>query len=51
MLDKKNRAEAAAILIDKFKLPKNIAERTYDLMADPTFGFAPDTDGFKSISS
>jgi ABC-type nitrate/sulfonate/bicarbonate transport system substrate-binding protein len=52
-LDAKNRAEATAILIDKFKLPKNIAERTYDLMSDPVFGFAPDAkfkmDGFKNV--
>ena len=52
-LDSKNRAEAAAILIDKFKLPKNIADRSYDLMSDPTFGFAPDAkfnmDGFKNV--
>jgi ABC-type nitrate/sulfonate/bicarbonate transport system substrate-binding protein len=52
-LDPKNRAEAVAILIDKFKLPKNIAERSYDLMSDPTFGFAPDAKfnmaGFKNV--
>lgn len=52
-LDRKNRAEAVAILIDKFKLPKNIAERSYDLMSDPGFGFAPDAkfsmDGFKNV--
>ena len=52
-LDPKNRAEAVAILIDKFKLPRNIAERSYDLMSDPAFGFAPDAkfnmDGFKNV--
>ena len=52
-LDAKNRAEAVAILIDKFKLPESIAERTYDLMSDPVFGFAPDAkfnmDGFKNV--
>ena len=52
-LDPKNRAEAVAILMDKFKLPKNIAERSYDLMSDPTFGFAPDAKfnmaGFKNV--
>jgi ABC-type nitrate/sulfonate/bicarbonate transport system substrate-binding protein len=51
--DRNNRAEAVAILVDKFKLPKNIAERSYDLMFDPTFGFAPDAkfnmDGFKNV--
>lgn len=52
-LDPKNRTEAVAILIDKFKLSKNIAERSYDLMSDPAFGFAPDAkfnmDGFKNV--
>ena len=52
-LDPKNRAAAVTILIDKFKLPKNIAERTYDLMSDSAFGFAPDAkfnmDGFKNV--
>jgi ABC-type nitrate/sulfonate/bicarbonate transport system substrate-binding protein len=52
-LDRENRTEAVAILMDKFKLSKNIAERTYDLMSDPTFGFAPDAkfnmDGFKNV--
>jgi ABC-type nitrate/sulfonate/bicarbonate transport system substrate-binding protein len=52
-LDLRNRAEAVALLGDKFRLPKNIAERSYDLMSDPTFGFAPDAkfnmDGFKNV--
>ena len=52
-LDPKNRTEAVAILIDKFKLSKYLAERSYDLMSDPAFGFAPDAkfnmDGFKNV--
>ncbi len=52
-LDKKNRVEAVAILVDKLKLPKDIAERSYDLMSDGAFGFAPDAkfnmDGFKNV--
>ncbi len=37
-----NRAEAVAMLIDKLKLPQTVAERTYELLADPCFGFTPD---------
>jgi ABC-type nitrate/sulfonate/bicarbonate transport system substrate-binding protein len=52
-LDRKNRAEGVAMLMDKFKLQKPIAERTYDLMAEPGFGFAPDAkfnmEGFRSV--
>jgi ABC-type nitrate/sulfonate/bicarbonate transport system substrate-binding protein len=51
--DRKNRAEAVAILMDKFELPKNFAERSYDLMSDPAFGFAADAkfnmDGFENV--
>jgi hypothetical protein len=51
--DRKNRAEAVAILMDNFKLPKNFAERSYDVMSDPAFGFAADAkfnmDGFKNV--
>ena len=52
-LDKANRTEAVAMLVDKLKLPKDIAEKSYDLMSDPAFGFAPDAkfnmDGFKNV--
>jgi hypothetical protein len=52
-LNPKNRAEAVAILMDKFKLPRSVAERSYDLMSDPAFGFTPDgkfnMDGFKNV--
>jgi ABC-type nitrate/sulfonate/bicarbonate transport system substrate-binding protein len=52
-LDKANRTEAVAMLVDKLKLSKDIAEKSYDLMSDPVFGFAPDAkfnmDGFKNV--
>ena len=52
-VDKKNKAEAVAILMDKFKLQKAIAERTYDLMIEPGFGFTPDAkfnmEGFRTV--
>jgi ABC-type nitrate/sulfonate/bicarbonate transport system substrate-binding protein len=41
-LDPKNRAAAAAILVQNFKLPQDIAEKSVVLMAEPGFGFAPD---------
>jgi ABC-type nitrate/sulfonate/bicarbonate transport system substrate-binding protein len=41
-LDPKNRTEAAAILVEKLKLPQDMAERSLDLMAEPGFGFARD---------
>jgi len=51
--DPKNRSEAVAILMEKFKLSKSFAERSYDLMSDPAFGFAPDAkfnmNGFKNV--
>jgi ABC-type nitrate/sulfonate/bicarbonate transport system substrate-binding protein len=37
-----NRVEAVAMLIDKLKLPREVAERTFELLADPDFGFTPD---------
>ena len=52
-LDKANRTESVAMLVDKLKLPKDIAENSYDLMSDPAFGFAPDAkfnmEGFKNV--
>jgi ABC-type nitrate/sulfonate/bicarbonate transport system substrate-binding protein len=52
-LDKANRTESVAMLVDKLKLPKDIAENSYDLMSDPAFGFAPDAKfnmaGFKNV--
>jgi ABC-type nitrate/sulfonate/bicarbonate transport system substrate-binding protein len=42
VLNKGNRAEAVAILMDKRKLTQPLAERSYDLMIEPGFGFNPD---------
>ena len=52
-LDAKNHAEAAAILVDKLKLPQDVAEKSLTLMAEPGFGFARDAAfdmaGFKNV--
>ena len=52
-LDPKNHAEAAAILVDKLKLPQDVAEKSLALMAEPGFGFARDAAfdmaGFKNV--
>jgi ABC-type nitrate/sulfonate/bicarbonate transport system substrate-binding protein len=52
-LDPNNRAEAVAILVDKLKLPQDMAEKSLDLMAEPGFGFARDAAfdlaGFKTV--
>jgi ABC-type nitrate/sulfonate/bicarbonate transport system substrate-binding protein len=40
--DTANRAAAVDLLVDKLKLQRNIAERTYDLLIDPVSGFTPD---------
>ena len=48
-----NRADAIAILVDKLKLSAKEAERTYELLMDPRFGFTPDAvfdrEGFKNM--
>jgi len=53
VMDKRNRAEAVAILMDKSKLPRPLAERSYDLMIEPGFGFAADAkfnaEGFRNV--
>ncbi len=52
-LDPKNHAEATAILVDKLKLPQDVAEKSLALMAEPGFGFARDAAfdmaGFKNV--
>jgi ABC-type nitrate/sulfonate/bicarbonate transport system substrate-binding protein len=52
-LDPNNHAEAAAILVDKLKLPQDVAEKSLVLMAEPGFGFARDAafdmPGFKNV--
>jgi ABC-type nitrate/sulfonate/bicarbonate transport system substrate-binding protein len=51
--DPANKAEAVALLIDKLKLKPATAERTYQLLLEPTFGFTPDAkfdlQGFKNM--
>jgi ABC-type nitrate/sulfonate/bicarbonate transport system substrate-binding protein len=37
-----NRNEATGMLMDKLKLSREIAERTYSMLADPKRGFTPD---------
>jgi ABC-type nitrate/sulfonate/bicarbonate transport system substrate-binding protein len=53
VVDKRNRAEAIALLMDKRKLSRSLAERSYDLMIEPGFGFNPDarlsTEGFANV--
>jgi ABC-type nitrate/sulfonate/bicarbonate transport system substrate-binding protein len=41
-LDPANRAEAVAMLVSNLKLPPDVAERTYQLLSEPDFGFAPE---------
>jgi ABC-type nitrate/sulfonate/bicarbonate transport system substrate-binding protein len=51
--DRANRAEAVALLVSEQKLPPDIAERTYDQLLDPAFGFTPDAkfdmEGFRNM--
>ena len=52
-LDPNNHAEAAAILVEKLKLPPEMADKSLALMAEPGFGFARDATfdmaGFKNV--
>jgi ABC-type nitrate/sulfonate/bicarbonate transport system substrate-binding protein len=52
-LDPKNHAEAVATLVDKLKLPQDMAEKSLTLIAEPGFGFAHDAKfdmaGFKNV--
>jgi ABC-type nitrate/sulfonate/bicarbonate transport system substrate-binding protein len=51
--DRNNRTQAVDLLVDKLKLERRIAERTYDLLAVPATGFTPDAEfdveGFKNM--
>lgn len=53
VLNKANRAEAVAVLMEKRKLSRTLAERSYDLMIEPGFGFNPDAkfnmEGFNNV--
>jgi len=48
-----NRAQAVRLLTDKLKLDEPVAQRTYDLLADPAFGFNVDArfdpEGFRNL--
>ncbi len=51
--DPANRAANVALLIEKLKISQKEAERTYDLLLDPGFGFTPDArfdrEGFQNM--
>jgi ABC-type nitrate/sulfonate/bicarbonate transport system substrate-binding protein len=51
--DPANRAEAVGLLIEKLHVPPKVAERTYDLLVDPSFGFNVDAkfdqEGFRNL--
>jgi len=51
--DRANRGAAVALLIEKLKLERKIAERTYDLLVVPSTGFTPDAkfdvEGFRNM--
>jgi ABC-type nitrate/sulfonate/bicarbonate transport system substrate-binding protein len=53
VVDKNNRDEAIALLMDKRKLSRSLATRSYDLMIEPGFGFNPDAklsvEGFNNV--
>jgi len=48
-----NRSVAAGLLVERFKLTPQVAERTWDLLADPKFGLAADARfdpaGFRNV--
>jgi ABC-type nitrate/sulfonate/bicarbonate transport system substrate-binding protein len=48
-----NKADNIALLMEKLSLPRNVAERTYELLLDPDFGFTPDakflTEGYRNL--
>ena len=53
IFDRNNRTEAVDLLVEKLKLDRRIAERTYDLLVVPATGFTPDArfdvEGFKNM--
>ena len=53
VLDKSHREEAIALLMSKRNLTRSLAERSYDLMIEPGFGFNPDArlsvEGFDNV--
>ena len=53
VVDKSHREEAIALLMSKRNLSRSLAERSYDLMIEPGFGFNPDAklsvEGFNNV--
>jgi len=51
--DPANKPENIALLMAKLSLPMKVAERTYELLLDPEFGFTPDAkflpDGYRNL--
>ena len=51
--DPANKPENIALLMAKLSLPMKVAERTYQLLLDPEFGFTPDAkflpDGYRNL--
>jgi ABC-type nitrate/sulfonate/bicarbonate transport system substrate-binding protein len=51
--DPANKAENIALLMSKLSLPMDVAERTYELLLDPDFGFTPDAkflpEGYRNL--
>jgi ABC-type nitrate/sulfonate/bicarbonate transport system substrate-binding protein len=51
--DTAHRGEAVDLMVDKLKLDRAIAEKTYDLLIDPVSGFTPDAkfdvEGFRNV--
>ena len=48
-----NRAAAAKLLVERFKIDPKVSERTMELLADPKFGLTPDAafdlQGFRNV--
>jgi ABC-type nitrate/sulfonate/bicarbonate transport system substrate-binding protein len=48
-----NRAECVALLMNKLKIPRDVAERSYAVLVDPVRGFTPDAafdmEGFRNL--
>ncbi len=53
--DPANKAANISLLMEKLKLPRGVAERTYELLLDPDFGFTPDAkflpEGYRNLMS
>ncbi len=51
--DPAHRAEAVGVLVSEQKLARDVAERTYEQLLDPAFGFTPDArfdrEGFRNM--